>query len=650
MARMLSSLLILQDLQRFIFSVMIIFLLSSMSASASAASMSSTHTTSNSSISRQGCQDKCGRVSIPYPFGMGSPNCYHDKAFEITCTSQIPFIKLSPASAQVVELTMDYIRFMGWSLPNCYNKESGKSEGSINPSLIWQRIHPSLSQVIPVVTVVAKQIQAIVVDKEFTGDIHGKINPNGTTVPMMLDWVIENVSCETAQRTSYACGENSVCMEFINGPGYRCNCEKGYTGNPYLGCQGYHGDGRALGVGCTRDSVIMVASLGVGIVILAMVLIAIGFWLYNRVAKRKYRHLKRNGGLLLKQKITFNGGNIENASKIFRTDELKKATDNFNPNRIIGKGGFGTVYKEMLSNGRIVAIKKSKLVDENQVAQFINEVVILSQTNHRHIVKLLGCCLETEVPLLVYEFVSNGTLSYHLHGGDSNESSISWKDRLRIAWEIAGALAYLHSDASTPILHRDIKPDNILLDENYKATVSDFGISRSISMDKTHLTTMVQGTLGYLDPESYNSGQFTEKSDVYSFGVLLVELLTGQKAISLMRTEQNLAFHFLSSMNQNQLFSILEDQVVSEGDKDEIFCIANLIKKCLKLNINERPIMKEVASSLDGLIKFRGEQNCHQHPTSTISAFDVQGFETGSYIFSGNSTDFESANSIFSAM
>ncbi|MFQ6659673.1 hypothetical protein Gotur_028475 [Gossypium turneri] len=233
-----------------------------------------------------------------------------------------------------------------------------------------------------------------------------------------------------------------------------------------------------------------------------------------------------------------------------------------------------TVYKGMLIDGSIVAIKKSKMLegkkfDEKEVEQFINEVIILSQINHRNVVKLLGCCLDAEVPLLVYEFIPNA--------------------------------------ASVPIYHRDIKSSNILLDEKYRAKVSDFGSSRSVALEQTHLTTRVQGTFGYMDPEYFRSSQFTEKSDVYSFGVVLTELLTGQKAISVQQSEsvRSLVSYFLHSMQENSLFNILDPMVVKDGSEKEIIVVALLAKRCLHFNGKKRPTMKQVAMELE-LIKASG--------------------------------------------
>ncbi|XP_040957536.1 wall-associated receptor kinase-like 1 [Gossypium hirsutum] len=324
----------------------------------------------------------------------------------------------------------------------------------------------------------------------------------------------------------------------------------------------------------------------------------------------KQKYFKRNGGLLLQQHLSSNEGNVEKI-KLFTSKEMEKATDHYNENRILGQGGQGTVYKGMLIDGSIVAIKKSKMVegkkfDEKKVEQFINEVIILSQINHRNVVKLLGCCLEAEVPLLVYEFIPNGTL-YDLIHNQNEELPLTWEMRLRIAIEIANALFYLHSAASAPIYHRDIKSNNILLDDKYRAKVSDFGTSRSVALEQTHLTTRVQGTFGYMDPEYFRTNQFTEKSDVYSFGVVLIELLTGQKPISANQSEQvrSLVSYFLHSMQENSLFSILNPMVVKDGPEQEIMVVALLAKRCLNLNGKKRPTMKQVVMELE-LIKASG--------------------------------------------
>jgi hypothetical protein len=227
--------------------------------------------------------------------------------------------------------------------------------------------------------------------------------------------------------------------------------------------------------------------------------------LYLTYQKRKFIKLKqkffqKNGGSILLQQLSTREDTSQ-AAQIFTEEELKKATKNYDESLIIGRGGFGTVYKGVLPDNKIVAVKKSKIIDANQIEQFINEVVVLTQINHRNVVKLLGCCLETEVPSLVYEFVSNGTLFDFIQSTKDKTNNQTWKTHLRIAAETAGALSYLHSSASIPIIHRDVKSTNILLDDNYTTKVSDFGASRLVPLDQTEIATMVQGTLGYLDPE-----------------------------------------------------------------------------------------------------------------------------------------------------
>ncbi|KAI3894887.1 hypothetical protein MKX03_018166 [Papaver bracteatum] len=658
-------------------------------------------------IAKPGCEDKCGNVSIPYPFGTGD-GCFLNKWFEIICNESSlgyrkPTTVYGDYNVSDISIQGGYMTTDVYTITNCSGNKINYSYWSPRFSQIKFTISTTRNKFIAIgcnayaflkqwrneftatkCVTTCKTLKDASTNGSCTGGIgccYSSI-PAGLTsygvevgdsgdlpqidtcrygflaeanslinVPVVIDWSIGYETCDgVINSTLYACGPYTDCIQ-SNVSGYRCGCKKGYEGNPYFnsteggGCQDINechvsnpcGNGYCIneegnyscicpsgtieGLSsdqkfvCTREKqqlpISVAVTLGIGVSIVILFMVAIGYWLYIRLEKRKQmklkeKHFTRNGGLLLKQKITSNEGGVERAAKVFIAEELEKTTDNFNPSRIIGKGGYGTVFKGMLSNGQIVAIKKSTLVDEDQVGQFINEVAILSQINHRHIVKLLGCCLETQVPLLVYEFVSNGTLSDHLHveKGD-NESLLSWKDRVRIASEIAGAFAYLHSDASIPIYHRDIKTTNILLDEKYKAKVSDFGISRSAPVDTTHLTTLVQGTFGYLDPEYFHSIQLTDKSDVYSFGIVLLELLAGEMVVSKVRREdeKSLALYFIKSLKENRLSQTLDARVLNEGNADDVLVVAKLAKRCLKYVGKKRPTMKEVSHSLEGLHK-----------------------------------------------
>ncbi|GLT84917.1 hypothetical protein SLE2022_031250 [Rubroshorea leprosula] len=461
---------------------------------------------------------------------------------------------------------------------------------------------------------------------------------NVSKLPMVLDWSIRNKN-DTCGKTkkAKACQGNSTCFP-VDDNGYRCKCLDGFEGNPYLpsGCQdidecsppnrnpckggmictntegnytcscpkGYHlvviNDEQS----CARhDWIRILVPVGIGGLAFFLVVGTWLFWGYNKwkLIKMKQKFFMQNGGLMLQQQLSNHEGSTE-VAKIFTAEELEKATNNFDESKIIGQGGYGTVYKGTLRDGRIVAIKKSHIIDQSQNEQFINEVVVLSQINHRNVVKLLGCCLETEVPLLVYEFISNGTLHHHIHN-KSKASSLTWEIRLRIATETAGVLSYLHSTASTPIIHRDIKSTNILLDDSCTTKVSDFGTSRLIPQDQDGLSTVVQGTIGYLDPEYLHTSQLTEKSDVYSFGVVLLELLTGEKVLSFDRAEEerNLSMYFLSAIKDNCLGKILDGSIVNEANIEQLNEVADLARRCLSVKGEERPTMKEVATELEGV-------------------------------------------------
>ncbi|KAL6974921.1 Wall-associated receptor kinase 5 [Sarracenia purpurea var. burkii] len=220
----------------------------------------------------------------------------------------------------------------------------------------------------------------------------------------------------------------------------------------------------------------------------------------------------------------------------------------------------------------------------------------------------------------------------------NSDSSISWGIRLRISSETAGVLSYLHSAASVPIIHRDVKTTNILLDENFTAKVADFGASRLVPVDQNQLGTMVQGTLGYLDPEYLLTSQLTEKSDVYSFGVVLVELITGKKVLCLDRPEEErcLANFFLSCLRNNRLNEIIDERIVMEGNVEEqIREVANLAKRCLRVRGEERPSMREVAMELDGLVMKNMEK---KHPWENKT--DLSREEESVYLLGEISSDY----------
>ncbi|KAL8146601.1 hypothetical protein AgCh_004360 [Apium graveolens] len=504
-------------------------------------------------------------------------------------------------------------------------------------------------------------------------DVAALNNKIETTVPIVLDWVIdENRACAQAAQhsNSFACRyAHTYCIDGgKSSGGYRCSCNQGYEGNPYLspGCKdidecadpnnnqcektcintlgnytcscphGYDGDGRKDGSGCVaRSSKFPLIKFILGLSFSCISLFVGTITSYCIVQKRKHTQLRekffeQNGGLLFKQQSNSKDGSAVDSTKLFTDKELKKATNNYASDRIIGQGGYGIVFKGILPDQRVVAIKRSKTIDKSQVEQFINEMVILTQVNHRNVVKLLGCCLECEVPLLVYEFVSNGTLFHHVHNTDGRMSWLSLENRLRIAAECSSALAYLHSAASIPVIHRDVKLANILLDDHHVAKISDFGASRLVPLNQTQVTTLVQGTLGYLDPEYIHKGHLTAKSDVYSFGVVLAELLTGKKPISYMRSleDRHLATFFVTAVDEHRIFQILDPRVVREGTFEQLEAAARLVKRCLSLYCKERPTMKEVTMEIERLRIFNKHlwaiQHGNEETTRFIDRMDVQ--------------------------
>ncbi|KAL6546843.1 hypothetical protein OROMI_022564 [Orobanche minor] len=433
-----------------------------------------------------------------------------------------------------------------------------------------------------------------------------------------------------------------------------CFCKKGYDGNPYIenGCrdideclklpEGCRGCKNTIGGYTCRSTSRIVIEVVCSIVGVLLLILAI--WGGSKIVKSIQRkiYFKRNGGLL----VTKNEGNA-NKTTLYKLEEMKKATNNFSKKNKLGAGGQGTVFKGTLSSGTQVAVKECKMdvqtpkdkkskkstpkgaVDksleagdrdrrdeenDHEMSAFITEIVLLSETIHKNIVRLWGCCLEAKNPLLVYEHLVNGDLSSHLQhsqdpGSDAAELFVlSWDMRLKIATEIAGALSYLHFSARFPIFHRDIKTENILLDHKFTAKIADFGISKSVTGNQPPLVvnTQVKGSRGYMAPEYMETGQYTGKSDVYSFGVVLVELLTGRKPIFTYTapgarepTSVVLANHFKAMKMEQILSTFLDARVKRQGQPKEIADVVNLAKQCLNSEGSLRPTMKDVAMELE---------------------------------------------------
>lgn len=286
----------------------------------------------------------------------------------------------------------------------------------------------------------------------------------------------------------------------------------------------------------------------------------------------------------------------------FSYRELQKATNYFSPSNLVGEGGFGTVYQGRISEHRLVAVKKLKYVSKEGLQQAHTEVDVLSHFRHPNLVKLLGSCLEPRDPLLVFEFVPNGNLLQHLNGELGKR--LSWESRMTIALGTADAITHLHHCGEAPVYHRDVKSNNILLDKQLNAKVADFGLSRFVLSDVTHMTTNPQGTPGYIDPCYLQTYHLTEKSDVYSFGVVLLELVSGLKVVDKSRGkgEITLASLALARIKSGRLEDIVDPYLKTDEEcMDMVKGVATLAVRCLSLDVDVRPAIKDVAEELQSI-------------------------------------------------
>ncbi|KAK9289265.1 hypothetical protein L1049_017741 [Liquidambar formosana] len=305
-------------------------------------------------------------------------------------------------------------------------------------------------------------------------------------------------------------------------------------------------------------------------------------------------------------------------AQMFTYAELERATGGFKEESQVGKGSFSCVFKGVLKDGTVVAVKRAIMSSDmkKNSKEFHTELDLLSRLNHAHLLNLLGYCEEGGERLLVYEFMAHGSLHQHLHGKNKAlKEQLDWVRRVTIAVQAARGIEYLHGYACPPVIHRDIKSSNILIDEEHNARVADFGLSLLGPADSgSPLAELPAGTLGYLDPEYYRLHYLTTKSDVYSFGVLLLEILSGRKAIDMQFEEGNIVEWAVPLIKSGDISAVLDPVLKPPSEFEALKRIANVACKCVRMRGKERPSMDKVTTALERALAQLMGSPCSEQP------------------------------------
>ncbi|KAF3333034.1 wall-associated receptor kinase-like 20 [Carex littledalei] len=601
-------------------------------------------------LSSQKICPKCGNIEIPYPLST-DPNC-GDPDYALACdpsNKNLYFPALNGSSYLVVNIQAPLRRLVvqpaPWLPGTCTTQDMPKSEGiylnqslpfnmtssntiflfNCSPRLLISPLNCSASSLchkyLGGLARVDPKEQAVCLSgpgpcctflagglpssyrirlhasgcRAFRSVLHidPEKPPSQWTEGLEIQWAPPpQLICQTQSD----CPQSSACIREPSDTYKRCHCNKGY----YWDASSYnclhndvtHHQRRTLHRIFALSTVIGVLGFFALAIVVILIKICHGgeFFVWSNNSGKEQEDLWKTGAT---------------SAKMFTWKELRKATNTFSKDRLLGSGGFGEVYKGILKDGTTVAVKSAKVGNLKSTQQILNEVGILSLVNHKNLVRLLGCCVEAPQPLMVYDYIPNGTLFEHLHTrGD--RKALNWKMRVKVALQTAEALSYLHSSTQVPIYHRDVKSSNILLDEELNVKVSDFGLSRLVQPGLSHVSTCAQGTLGYLDPEYYRKYQLTDKSDVYSFGVVLLELLTGKKVIDFSRNEDDvsLAEYVKRRARDGEMMATIDESLVGGDGKLDLKSVelfAELALDCLRERKEERRGMTEVAEVLQDI-------------------------------------------------
>ncbi|XP_077227042.1 putative LRR receptor-like serine/threonine-protein kinase At1g07650 [Tasmannia lanceolata] len=311
-------------------------------------------------------------------------------------------------------------------------------------------------------------------------------------------------------------------------------------------------------------------------------------------------------------------GGLDLQTGSFTLRQIKAATNNFDISNKIGEGGFGSVYKGILSDGTIIAVKQLSSKSSQGNREFINEIGMVSALQHPHLVKLYGCCIEGNQLLVVYEYMKNNSLARALFGHRECRLKLDWATRHKICVGIARGLAFLHEESRIKIVHRDIKATNILLDENLNPKISDFGLAKLREEEKTHISTRIAGTIGYMAPEYALRGYLTDKADVYSFGIVALEIVSGTSNRNMPKDDQFYLLDWALVLKERGcLEELIDPKLGSEFNKEEVMGMINVALLCANTSPTLRPTMSAVVSMLEG-------RAIVQEQVSSHSSFDLR--------------------------
>lgn len=285
--------------------------------------------------------------------------------------------------------------------------------------------------------------------------------------------------------------------------------------------------------------------------------------------------------------------------RLFSYNSLRSATRDFHPSNKIGGGGFGVVYKGVLRDGTCVAIKCLSAESKQGTKEFLTEIDMISNIQHPNLVQLIGCCVESGNRMLIYEYLENNSLASSLLGSKGKRVALNWPQRVAICIGTASGLAFLHEEASPPIVHRDIKASNILIDDNLHPKIGDFGLAKLFPENATHLSTRVAGTIGYLAPEYALFGQFTKKADVYSFGVLIFEIISGKSSSkSAFGVDLLVLVEWVWKLREEGRLLDIIDPELTEYSEAELLRFIKVALFCTQSAPTQRPNMKQVIEML----------------------------------------------------